>query len=133
MPNQHLNPDSLFVPEGNTYTQIVTSTGGTTIHIAGQVAFDKKGNVIGVGDFKAQAEKALDNLRLALEAVGAGIGDLVRMRYYIVDYNSACLEHLIPAINDFFGDVQAPASTLVGVTALYVDGLMIEIDATAVI
>ena len=133
MPNQYLNPETLFVPEGNTYTQIVTSTGGTTIHIAGQVAFDTEGNVIGVGDFKTQAEKTLDNLRLALEAAGAKVKDLVRMRYYVVDYDPACLEHLLPAINDFFGDVRAPASTLVGVTSLYVDGLMIEIDATAVI
>lgn len=133
MPNQHLNPETLFVPEGNTYTQIVTSTGGTTIHIAGQVAFDTKGNVIGVGDLKAQVERTLDNLRLALEAAGAKVADLVRMRYYVVNYDPACLEHLLPAINDFFGETKAPASTLVGVTALYVDGLMIEIDAMAVI
>ena len=133
MPNQHLNPDTLFAAEGNSYTQIVTSTGGTTIHIAGQVAFDTQGNVIGVGDIKAQTEKTLDNLRLALEAAGGGVNDLVRMRYYVVNYDPACLEHLIPAIEVFFGDVRAPASTLVGVTALYVDGLMIEIDATAVI
>lgn len=133
MSNQHLNPDTLFAPEGNTYTQIVTSTGGTTIHIAGQVAFDLQGNVVGIGDFKAQVEKTLDNLRLALEAAGAKVADLVRMRYYVVDYDPACLEHLLPAIDTFFGDAKAPASTLVGVTSLYVDGLMIEIDATAVI
>ena len=38
MPNTHLNPDTLFTPEGNSYTQVVTSTGATTIHVAGQVA-----------------------------------------------------------------------------------------------
>jgi enamine deaminase RidA (YjgF/YER057c/UK114 family) len=133
MPNEHLNPDTLFTPEGNSYTQLVTSTGGTTIHIAGQVAFDTAGNVIGIGDLKAQTEKTFDNLRLALAAAGASVKDLVRMRYYVVDYEPACLEFLLPAVTEFFGDVPAPASTLVGVSALYVKGLLIEIDATAVI
>jgi enamine deaminase RidA (YjgF/YER057c/UK114 family) len=133
MPNKHLKPDTLFTPEGNTYTQIVTSSGGTTVHIAGQVAFDTKGNVIGIGDLKAQAEKTFGNLRLALAAAGASIKHLVRMRYYVVDYDPACLEFLLPAVAEFFGDTPAPASTLVGVSALYVDGLLIEIDATAVI
>lgn len=133
MPNKHLNPDTLFTPEGNSYTQIVTSTGDTTIHIAGQVAFDTEGNVIGIGDLIAQSEKALDNLHLALAAAGAGVKDLVRMRYYVVNYDPACLEFLLPVVTAFFDEVPAPASTLIGVSALFVDGLLIEIDATAVI
>ncbi len=133
MPNKHLNPDTLFTPEGNSYTQVVTSTGGTTIHVAGQVAFDMAGNVIGIGDLQAQTEKALDNLRLALTAAGAGIKDLIRMRYYVVNYDPACLEFLLPVVTAFFDDAPAPASTLVGVSALFVDGLLIEIDATAVL
>ena len=133
MPNKHLNPDTLFTPEGNSYTQIVTSTGDTTIHIAGQVAFDTEGNVIGIGDLIAQSEKALDNLHLALAAAGAGVKDLVRMRYYVVNYGPACLEVLLPVVTQFFDEVPAPASTLIGVSALFVDGLLIEIDATAVI
>lgn len=133
MSNKHLNPESLYVPGNDVYTQVVTSTGGTTIHIAGQVAFDSEGNVVGVGDFKAQVEKTLDNLRLALEAAGAGVKDLVRMRYFIVNYNPDCLADLAPAMSKFFGDVQAPAGTLLGVASLYTPELMIEIDATAVI
>jgi len=133
MSNKHLTPDTLYAPESNVYTQIVTSTGATTIHIAGQVAFDTEGNVVGVGDFKAQVTKTFDNLRLALEAAGAGVKDLVRMRYFIVNYNPDCLEDMVPAMAAFFGDVPAPASTLLGVAALYTPELMIEIDATAVI
>jgi enamine deaminase RidA (YjgF/YER057c/UK114 family) len=133
MPNKHLTPDTLYAPQSNVYTQVVTSTGSTTIHVAGQVAFDTEGNVVGVGDFKIQVEKALDNLRLALEAAGAGVKDLVRMRYFIVNYTPACLEDLAPAMATFFGDLPAPASTLLGVASLYTPELMIEIDATAVI
>ena len=101
MSNKHLTPDTLYAPESNVYTQIVTSTGGTTIHIAGQVAFDTDGNVVGIGDFKAQVTKTFDNLRLALEAAGAGVKDLVRMRYFIVNYNPDCLEDMVPAMAGF--------------------------------
>lgn len=56
MPNQPVNPDTLFKIPG--FHQIVTSTGGTTIHIARQGAYDSDMNLIGAGDYRAQTIKA---------------------------------------------------------------------------
>ena len=131
--NEHINPGSLMVPEGNSYTQIVTSTGNKTIHIAGQVSVDSNGNVLHEGDLGAQARQALENIRLALEAVGAEKKDLVRLRYYIVNYSSESIPVLMAALEDFFGDIPAPAGTLLGISALFLPGMMIEIDGTAVL
>ena len=49
---RYLNPSTLSTPTG--YTHVVQVHGGRTLYIAGQVAFDKSGNVVGKGDFAAQ-------------------------------------------------------------------------------
>ena len=48
MPIERINPDGMYKPNKNLYTQVVTSTGSKTIHIAGTVPFDKDGNVYGI-------------------------------------------------------------------------------------
>ena len=97
---------------------------------AGQTSVDAEGNPVHAGDFRAQTALALDNLETVLGQAGFGLGDVVRLNYYVTD------------IQAFFGagDVlrerfQAagcrPASTLLGVAALALPELMIEIEATA--
>ena len=66
-----INPDGMYTPNKGIYSQVVTSTGITTVHIAGTVPFDEDANVVGVGDMKAQTCQILDNLRISLEAAGA--------------------------------------------------------------
>ena len=66
-----MNPDGMYTPNKGIYSQVVTSTGTTTVHIAGTVPFDEDANVVGVGDMKAQTCQILDNLRISLEAAGA--------------------------------------------------------------
>jgi enamine deaminase RidA (YjgF/YER057c/UK114 family) len=53
--------------------------------IAGQTAFDAQGNVVGVGDFRAQAEQTYRNLKVTLDAVGAGPEDIVKVTNYVLD------------------------------------------------
>ena len=57
-------PDGMYTPNKGIYSQVVTSTGTTTVHIAGTVPFDEDANVVGVGDMKAQTCQILDNLRV---------------------------------------------------------------------
>ena len=66
---RYLNPETLSAPTG--YSHIAEVSGGRTIYIAGQVAFDKAGTLVGKGDFGAQATQVFENLKLALAAVGA--------------------------------------------------------------
>ncbi len=103
------------------------------IHCAGQTAWDKDLNVIGDGDFAAQAKAAYENVRLALASAGAEPADIVRMRTYIVDYTPEYLEPLGIETAAFFGDHPPPAAMLLGVASLAMPEFMIEIEVTAVI
>src|SRR5688572_987740 len=61
-----INPKMLAKPPG--YTHVVEVTGGRTVYIAGQIALDSAGNVVGRGDFRAQTEQVFENLKTALES-----------------------------------------------------------------
>lgn len=133
MSKQYLNPPGLLDGSKHGFNQVVTSRGGTTVRIAGQCAIDAKFNVIGAGDFKTQFKVALENLRLALDGVGASLSDLVTTRYYIVDFKQEFYDQLSDIEDAFFGDIKRPAGTLISVQALVMPELMLEIEATAVI
>lgn len=107
--------------------------GGRTIFIAGQVAFDHDGNLVSPGDLRVQAAKALENLVAALAAAGATPADVVKLNTYVVNYKPADLPIIREVRSRIFADENSPASTLIGVQALALDGLLIEIEAIAVI
>ena len=78
------NPPTLSTPTG--YTHVVEVTGpGKMIYIAGQMAFDASGKVVGAGDMKAQTEQVFKNLEAALKAAGATFADVVKMNTYVTD------------------------------------------------
>jgi enamine deaminase RidA (YjgF/YER057c/UK114 family) len=116
--NEYLNPSTLAKPVNNTYSQVTTTTAKKTVYVAGQVAWDKEGNVVGVGDLRAQTKQALDNVRPGLEAVGAKVKDIVRIRYYVINYSLDQVPDLVEPVMDFFDGASAPASSLIGVSAL---------------
>ena len=98
------NPPALSKPTG--YTHVVEVTGpAKTVYIAGQIALDKDGKVVGAGDMKAQAEQVFKNLQAALDAAGAKFSDVVKMNTYITDMDKA------PAVREvrarYFGDDDA--------------------------
>jgi len=133
MPKKIFDPDTLFPAKPIAFSQVVTSTGGTTVHCAGQTASDLELNTVGVGDFPRQVEKALDNVRLALAAAGATPRDVVRVTTYVVDYGPDKLDTVVGGLAEFFGGDDYPAATLLGVQALALPDLMVEIEVTAVI
>jgi enamine deaminase RidA (YjgF/YER057c/UK114 family) len=126
-----INPSSLPTPPG--YSQVIRVSGGTTVHIAGQVAWDRDGNVVGPGDFETQTRQVFTNLKEALSAVDAGFGDLVKIGIYVVDHDDAKLRIIREVRDEFFGDITPPASTLLGVDRLALPDLMIEVDGVAVV
>lgn len=128
---ERLNPRGLSQPRG--YSHVVAFRGGKTVYVAGQVAVDEKGNLVGKGDLKAQAQKVFENLTVALAAVGAGFDDVVKLNTYVVSYRPDMIDTLRSVRSAFMGEVAVPASTLVGVQALAREGLLIEIEAVAVV
>ena len=120
-----LNPSALPIPTG--YSQVVVATGSRMVFVAGQVALDADGTLIAPGDVVGQARQAFANLRTAIEAA-----DVVKMTWYVVGYRPELLPELAAARNEVFQGL-APASTLVGVSALAQPHFLIEVEAVAVI
>ena len=123
------NPPALSKPTG--YTHVVEVTGpGKIVYIAGQIALDRNGKVVGDGDMKAQAEQVFKNLEAALAAAGAKFSDVVKMNTYITDMDKA------PAVREvrarYFGET-TPASTLVQVAKLARPEFMLEIEVIAAV
>jgi len=131
MEKKFINPSTLATPRG--YTHVVTATGGKMVFIAGQVAWDVKGEIVGKGDLRTQATQAYANLKAALAAAGATTADVVKLNTYVVNFKSTDLPVIREVRSQFFPQENLPASTLVGVQALAVEGLLIEIEAVAMV
>ena len=113
------------------YTQAIKVTGAETIlFISGQVDYDAKGGPGHLGDFAGQARATLQALKAQVEAAGGTMASIVKLNTYLVDVRHR--GELAAIREEFFGK-KAPASTMVGVTALAQPGWLIEIEAIAVI
>lgn len=107
---------------------------GGTLFVAGQVAWDAAGNLVGPGDFGAQFAQALRNVRAVLDAGGAPVERVGRVTVYVTDRHAylAALKPVGAAWRESFGR-HYPAMALVQVAALLEEGAMVEIEATAVL
>lgn len=124
---QFVNPSTLSAPTG--YTHVVDVLRGRTIYISGQVALDKSGNVVGKGDFAAQATQVFENLKAALAAAGATFDNVVKVTTFVTDMSHIAVLRTVRG--KYYGK-NAPASTLVQIGKLAHEDLMIEIEAIAV-
>ncbi len=125
------NPSTMPPPRG--YTMVVEATGpGRTLYIAGQLGMTADGGFAGApGDFRAQATQCFENLKAALESVGAGFEDVVKITNYFTDMN-----HLATffEVRDKYVNTKAPpASTAIEISRLARDGALFEIEAVAVL
>lgn len=120
----------LAAPRG--YSYVVTAT-GTMVFVAGQIAVDSEGNVVGPGDLRAQATRVFDNVKACLGAAGATFADVVKLNTYVVNLKPDDLPIIREVRAGYLPGENPPASTLVGVTALAIEGLLIEIEAIAVL
>jgi enamine deaminase RidA (YjgF/YER057c/UK114 family) len=131
MPKEHVNPATLFPSVQHGFSQVVVASGGRTVFVSGQVAWDASKQVVGrtLGD---QTRQALRNVRAAVEAAGGGLADIVALRIYIVHEAMSDTGAVGNALRETF-ETNPPASTWIGVSALAVPDFLIEIEATAVL
>jgi reactive intermediate/imine deaminase len=123
-----LSPDTLPPPFG--YSHVVDVSGSRIIYVSGQVPLDRDGQLVGAGEFDAQTRQVFENLTAALEATGVAWSDVVKLNYFVVDVSRIAS---VRAIRDAYVDTDhPPASTLVEVSRLFREDVMIEIDAVAV-
>ena len=129
MQTRYLNPETMPSPYG--YSQVVEVSGAQRIvYVAGQVPLDVANNVVGEGDFDAQVAQVFENVRLGLEAAGMTFKNVVKMQFFLTD-----IAHL-PRVRDirdrYVNTENPPASTSVGVSALFHPSVMFEMDVIAV-
>jgi enamine deaminase RidA (YjgF/YER057c/UK114 family) len=125
------NPKSLPKPPG--YSYVVEATGpNRVIFLAGQLGLNSEGKMAGApGDFAAQAEQAVQNLKLALADAGATINDVVKINNYLTDMSHLPLYRDVR--NRHFNMTAPPASTTVQISRLALPDALFEIEAIAVL
>jgi len=101
---------------------------GDLLFVSGIAAFDSDGNVVGKGDVVTQTRVILQSIRDALQAVGADMGDVLKVTVFLTDIGDRAA--INPVRKEFFGDAK-PASTLFEVSALAVPDMLVEIEAIA--
>ena len=103
---------------------------GKVVHVSGTTATDAEGKVVGIGDPAAQAFQTLNNVRRALESVGAKLEDVVRTRIYVTDISR--WEEVGKVHGSFFKEIR-PATTVVEVRNLVNPQILVEIEAEAIL
>ncbi|HKI65474.1 MAG TPA: RidA family protein [Burkholderiales bacterium] len=98
---------------------------GDLLFVSGVAPVDAKGKVVG-GDAAAQTRQIFLNMKAILDAAGAGFGDVLKVTVYLTDVEDR--KQINPVRQEFFGDAR-PASTLIGVQALAIPGMKVEIEA----
>jgi enamine deaminase RidA (YjgF/YER057c/UK114 family) len=126
-----VNPEGLVAPRG--YSHAVVAGPGRTVHVAGQVASDPTGEIVGT-TLAEQLDMALGNVVVVLTAAGAGPEHVVSLVIYttVVDEYRATMPEVGAAYRRHFGRYY-PAMALLGVTELVDPRAVVEIVATAVV
>ena len=130
MAKKSINPDAMAPPVGP-YSHVVSApAGGRIVFCAGAVALDADGNVVGKGDIVAQTRQVHENIKRCLAAAGGTFADVCKVTVFLK--NVADREKVNTVRKEYFG-AHRPASTLIEISRLVRDDLLIEIEATAVL
>jgi enamine deaminase RidA (YjgF/YER057c/UK114 family) len=131
---QPVNPPTLLKPSG--FSHGYEASGGKTLYIAGQVAKNKDGQLVGKGDIVAQFRQVCENIKALLLARSGKMNDIVKLTLYVLDVSDykAHIKEIGAVYREYFGK-HFPAMTLVGARDLYdaSDGCLIEIEGIAVL
>ena len=127
-----INPEGVPAPIG-AYSAVVQANCGRVAFLAGQVALNADGELVGAGDVAAQTKQVFHNLGKALEGIGASFSDVLEFTSYLVGRSS--VQPFIQARSEIFpgmypnGDY--PANTLLVIEGLVREDLLVEVKAVA--
>lgn len=125
MSKEVIHTEQVLPPRG-AYSHAVRV--GNLLFIAGQVARDREGRIVGVGDAAAQAEQAMKNIGALLEAAGATFDNVVKLNVYLTDMGD---REAVGKVRRRYMRKPFPASTSVQVVALAEPEFLVEIEAVA--
>ena len=119
------------------YHHVSVATGSRHVHIAGQTASDGEGNLIASGDLAGQVAQSLRNVHRALAGVGATFSDVVRLTFYVTQWQPEKMAAFMAGIDSGAGELDLPQplppSSLIGVDALFEPDVLVEVEAAAVL
>jgi len=127
MPREILQPKGLLDPRPR-YSQ-VSRFEKKEVFLAGQLARDAQGNLVGAGDIRAQTRQVFENLKMCLEAVGAGFDNVGKINVYLTDIDNQ-LAAVGEVRQEFFSE--PVPSTTVGVARLAEPDALVEIEANVI-
>jgi enamine deaminase RidA (YjgF/YER057c/UK114 family) len=130
MNKEYLNPKALSKPGAYTHTVSVAGA-GKLVYVSGQVSYAADGSIVGKGDIRAQSEQVFRNVTEALKAAGAAWDDVVKLNGYMVNMSAEAVATYREVRARFLKPGQFPASTLVGVTRLVQEELLLEVEVVA--
>ncbi|MBL0728254.1 RidA family protein [Piscinibacter sp. HJYY11] len=129
---QLINPPALYDPVPNGYSHVAVAEGEALrlVLASGQGGEDREGRLLPT--FREQLRQAIDNMLAALAAAGVAPGDVARTLVLVVDHTEEKLHMIGEEFDRVWGPALKPACTLVPVPRLALDGMLIEIEATAI-
>jgi enamine deaminase RidA (YjgF/YER057c/UK114 family) len=128
-----INPDSMGKPLGQ-YSQIARAKGvGELLFIAGQLATDKAGNLVGADDFDAQCRQVYANIEAALRAAGGGWKNVVQFTTYLVHSQDVAKLRAFRQreFGKYFPEGSYPPNTLLIIDRLVNESYLIEVQTVA--
>ncbi len=127
MRREEIRVDGLAEPISH-YTDAVRA--GGLLFVSGIVPVDSEGALVGGDDVVAQARQVFESMRAVLGAAGCTFADVVKVTLFLTDVDDRPLVN--PVRQEVFGATR-PASTLVEVPRLAVEGAKIEVECVAVV
>ena len=132
-PVRIFNPETMAKPTAG-YSQVAEVSDGKIVFIAGQVAQDRNGNLVGKDDFRAQVQQVFENLKAAVEAAGGDFKNVVKLNYYCAESVDPSQTTAVREIRDkYVNTANPPTSTFVVVKRLVRPEWLIEVEAVAVV
>ena len=128
MPAHLIRASDLY--PGAPYAYASVAPPGSLVFTAGACPIDEAGVVTDVGNYAAQAERAMANLVVALAAAGGTLAEVLKTTVYVASADQRDLVEVWEVVHDAF-DPHDPPSTLVGVSVLGYPGQLVEIEAVA--
>jgi enamine deaminase RidA (YjgF/YER057c/UK114 family) len=127
-----VNPESLGKPLGQ-YSQVARVKASECLYIAGQVAADRTGNIVGADDFDAQCAQVFANIGAALESCGAGWGNVVQFTTYLVHSQDIpkFMQYRLREFPGMFRNGAYPPNTLLMVDRLVREPFLVEVQTVA--
>ncbi|MFE9243774.1 RidA family protein [Nocardiopsis sp. NPDC006938] len=132
---QLLSPAGLFQPVP--YHHVAIGTGSRQVHVAGQIARDGDSNRLATGDLTGQVEIVLRHTASGLAAAGATFDDVVRLRFFAVDWKPEKADAFMKGIENVTEELRLPTPlppvSLIGVDYLWEPDVLVELEAFAVL